>query len=107
MKISTLVFVLFLLFLVSFGCKSSAKPAPAKYVGDWQGQDGTTISILSDGTGSFKTGSKKVTNGTAEIDEAAKTLTISLFGISETWKIDQEPNDNGEMKLNGVTFRRK
>ncbi len=107
MKILTIFFVLCLLALVSFGCKSSAKPAPEKYVGNWQGQDGTTISIQSDGTGSFKAGSKKVTGGTAEFDDTTKTLTISLFGISETWKIDQEPNDNGEMKLDGVVFRRK
>ena len=44
---------------------------------------------------------------TAVIDEGAKTLTISLFGVSETWKIDQEPNEKGEMKLSGVVFKRK
>ena len=102
--ISVLSVSFILLLVISCG---GGKPAPAKYQGNWVGDNGTTIYMYADGKSGFKSGGKEVTGGGAEIDEAAKTLTISLFGISETWKIDQEPNDKGEMKLNGVNFRRK
>ncbi len=83
------------------------KPAPAKYQGDWVGDNGTTLYMHSDGKAGLRAGGKKVSGGSAEIDENAKTLTISLFGVSETWKIDQEPNDKGEMILSGTKFKRK
>jgi hypothetical protein len=60
----------------------------------------------ADGKAGFRIGSKKVTGGGAVIDETEKTLTISLFGISETWKIDQEQNQYGEMKLSGVIYKK-
>jgi hypothetical protein len=93
-----------LLFVSSCG---GGKPVPTKYQGDWVGTNGTTLYMYSDGKAGFRAGSKKVTGGGAVLDENAKTLTISLFGISETWKIDQEPNSQGEMTLNGTVFRRK
>lgn len=92
------------LFLV-LAC--GGKPVPVKYQGDWVGANGTTIYLHPDGKADFKAGSKTVTGGGAEIDENEKTLHISLFGISETWKIDREPSDNGEMTLSGVKFRRR
>lgn len=101
----SVVLVGFILFVV-IGC-GGGTPAPVKYQGDWVGTNGTTIYMYADGKAGFRAGNKKVTGGGAEIDENAKTLTISLFGISETWKIDQEPDDKGEMKLGGVTFKRK
>lgn len=101
--ISAMLVGFVLLLVISCG----GTPAPVKYQGDWVGTNGTTIYMYSDGKAGFKSGGKEVTGGGAEIDENAKTLTISLFGISETWKIDQEPNDKGEMKLDGVTFKRR
>ena len=92
------------LFLV-LAC-GGGKPVPVKYQGNWVGANGTTINLHPDGKADFKAGSKTVTGGAAEIDENAKTLHISLFGISETWKIDSEPDDD-EMILSGVTFRRR
>ncbi len=106
MKNSTSVFLVGLVLLLVISC-GGGTPAPAKYQGDWVGTNGTTIYMYADGKAGFKAGSKTVTGGGAEIDESAKTLTISLFGISETWKIDEEPNDQGEMKLGGVNFKRK
>ena len=57
----------------------------------------------ADGKAGFKLGGKEVTGGGAEIDESAKTLTISLFGISNTWKIDQPPSGNS-MILSGTRY---
>lgn len=83
------------------------KPVAVKYQGDWVGENGTTLYLHTDGKAGFRSGNKRVTGGGAQLDETAKTLTISLFGISETWKIDQEPNERGEMKLSGTIFRKK
>ncbi len=94
--------VLFVVLVLGCG---GGKPVPAKYQGNWRGSDGTTIYMDADGRSGFKRGAKKVDGGAAEIDESAKTLTISLFGISESWNIDKEPNDN-EMTLSGVVFRK-
>ena len=98
--------VSFVLLLTVINC-GGGKPAPVKYQGDWTGENGTTLYMHPDGKAGFKAGSKKVSGGSAEIDENAKTLTISLFGVSETWKIDQEPNDKGEMILGGTRFKRR
>lgn len=106
MKNSVSIGLVGLIFLLVISC-GGGKPVPAKYQGNWVGDNGTTIYMDAEGKAGFKAGSKEVTGGGAELDEGAKTLTISLFGISETWKIDEEPNDNGEMKLGGVKFKRK
>lgn len=106
MKNSMSVVALAMVLLLVFAC-GGGKPVPAKYQGNWVGDNGATIYMDADGKAGFKQGSKEVTGGGAELDEGAKTLTISLFGISETWKIDEEPNEQGEMKLSGVKFKRK
>ncbi|HEY8559585.1 MAG TPA: hypothetical protein VIL74_04215 [Pyrinomonadaceae bacterium] len=95
---------LFLSLVIACG---GGQPAPPKYQGNWVGEDGSTLYMHGDGKAGFVMGSKKVTGGGAEIDESAKTITISLFGISHTWKIDQEPNNNGEMKLDGKIYRKR
>jgi hypothetical protein len=100
----TISLVIFLSLVLACG---GGKPAPLKYQGNWVGDDGATLYMNSDGTAGFKIGSKKVSGGAAEVDETAKTITISLFGISHTWKIDTEPNDRGEMKLNGTIYRKR
>ncbi len=102
----TTVFVGLVALVVILGC-GGGEPVDPKFQGDWTGENGTTISMTSDGKASFRSGNKKVTGGAAVIDKEAKTLTISLFGISQTWKIDEEPGEDGEMKLSGVIFRRK
>jgi hypothetical protein len=101
-----LILVLLIGFVLVMGC-GGGNPVATRYQGDWVGENGTTLYMYADGKAGFRAGSKEVTGGSAEIDENAKTLTISLFGISETWKIDQEPNEKDEMKLSGVMFMRK
>lgn len=95
---------------VGLACRGSrdadAKPIPPAYLGDWEGQDGATLSIRADGKGDYRAGSTKVEGGTAEVDEAAKTVSVTFFGIGKTLKIDQPPAGN-QMKLDGVVFRRK
>lgn len=98
----TIVAVLLTVLVLACG---GGKPVPMKYQGNWKGTDGTTIYMNADGRAGFKKGSKTVDGGAAEIDESAKTLTISLFGISETWTIDKEPEGN-EMTLGGVVFKK-
>ncbi|HEX8367620.1 MAG TPA: hypothetical protein VF604_03555 [Pyrinomonadaceae bacterium] len=103
--------VLCLFAFVGLGCFGSgrgkdAKPIPAAFLGDWQGQDGSTLSIRADGTGDYHSGGKKVDGGTAEVNEADKTISITFFGIGETLKIDSPPQGDS-MKLNGVTYKRK
>ena len=102
----TLSFVFGIIISFMLAC-GGGKPAPGKYQGSWVGENGTTLYMNSDGKAGFQVGSKRVSGGSAVVDESAKTITISLFGISNTWKIDQEPNDTGEMKLDGKLYKRK
>ena len=91
-----------LLLTIGLAC-GGGKPVPQAYQGNWTGSDGSTIYMHGDGSAGFKLGSKSVDGGGAEIDESAKTLTISLFGISNTWKIDQPPSGN-VMVLSGTRY---
>ena len=91
-----------LLLTIGLAC-GGGKPVPQAYQGNWVGGDGSTIYMHGDGSAGFKLGGKSVEGGGAEIDESAKTLTISLFGISNTWKIDQPPSGN-VMILSGTRY---
>ncbi|MBK7706200.1 MAG: hypothetical protein IPN69_20910 [Acidobacteria bacterium] len=102
----TLAVAVLLLAALVLAC-GGGKPAPVKYQGNWVGADGSTMYLNSDGGAGFKIGGKEVTGGGAEFDESGKSFKISLFGISETFKIDEEPNEKGEMKLNGVVYKRR
>jgi len=93
---------LLLVLTIGLAC-GGGKPVPQAFQGNWVGSDGSTIYMDADGKAGFKIGSKEVTGGGAEIDESAKTLTISLFGISNTWKIDQPPSGN-TMVLSGTRY---
>ena len=108
LNLSVLI-VLGVFMLVGLGCFGSRKTAgtiPSAYLGDWQGKDGTTLSIRADGTGDYKSGGTKVTNGTAEVNEADKTISITFVGIGKTLKIDEPPTGD-QMKLDGIEFRRR
>ena len=83
------------------------KPAPTKYQGNWSGADGSTLYMTGDGKAGFKIGNTSVDGGGAEFTEDGKSFTIALFGISKTFNIDQEPTDAGEMKLNGVVYKKR
>lgn len=97
---------------VGLGCfgsgkgSSEKKPIPAAFLGDWTGQDGSTLSIRGDGTGDFHSGGTKIDGGTAEVSEADKTVSITFFGIGKTLKIDSPPSGD-TMKLDNVTYKRK
>lgn len=106
MRNATILMVILVFFLSLVIACGGGQPAPVKYQGNWVAEDGSTMYLNSDGTAGFKIGGKKVTGGGAEFDEAGKSFTISLFGISNTFKIDEEPNEQGEMKLNGTVYRK-
>lgn len=96
------VVALAILITVGLAC-GGGNPVPQAYQGKWTGSDGSTIYMDPDGKAGFKVGNKEVNGGGAELDESAKTLTISLFGISNTWKIDQPPSGN-VMVLSGTRY---
>lgn len=108
-KLSAL-FVIGILAFVGLGCfgsgkSSSSKPIPSEYFGVWTGQDGSMITIRGDGKGDYKSGGTTVDGGTVAIDDAKKELSITFIGIGPTKKIDSPPA-NGEMKLDGVIYKR-
>ena len=94
------------LIFAGLACGGGA-PVPEKYQGNWEasfsGQVHSTIYMHADGKAGFKIPGKEITGGGAEINENDKTLTISLMGISHTWKIVEEPNAKGEMTLSDTT----
>jgi len=103
---TTALFAIAILFFAVMAC-GGGKPAPARYQGDWVADSGATLYMYADGKAGFRLGSKHVTGGAAEVDETNKKITISLFGISHTWKIDRPPDDKGEMTLDGTVFRKR
>lgn len=107
---SSAFFVIGIFLLVGLGCfgsgrSGSSKPIPPAYLGDWTAQDGSTLSIRSDGKGDYRSGGTKVDGGSVEVDEAAKKISVTFFGMGPTFKIDSPPSGD-EMKLDGVTYRR-
>lgn len=105
-NVASLTFILAVVLSLVLAC-GGGKPAPAKYQGDWVGSDGSTLYMTSDGKAGFQVGNKSVEGGGAEFSADGKSFTISLFGISHTFNIDQEPNERGEMTLNGVIYRKR
>ncbi len=103
---ATITVILTILLFLVLAC-GSGEPAPVKYQGQWTGSDGSTIYMQNDGRAGFLYKTNTVDGGKAIIDESAKTLTISIYGIGQTWKIDKEPNDDGEMTLDGIVYRKK
>jgi len=98
----TATFAITLLLTIGLAC-GGGKPVPQAYQGTWKGSDGSTIYMYADGKAGFKIEGKEVTGGGAEVDESAKTLTISLFGISNTWRIDEPPSGD-VMVLSGTRY---
>lgn len=92
------------LMMVGLACGSSTPP-PAQYVGVWTGDDGAVITIRGDGSGDYISGGSKVTGGSVTIDEAAKTLKVTLATLGPTYTIDKPPAGN-QMTLSGVVFRK-
>ena len=89
--------------------KTPLPPAALPYAGDWQAQDGTTLSIRADGSGRYHGGNTSIDGGQVKIDPATRTLEIGLFGIKKRWHIDQPPHNvqgTTVMKLDGLLFRR-
>lgn len=100
--------IVMLFFASSCGSKKNPedlKPIPPEFYGEWQAQDGSRLQIFANGKGAFKIGGKSVEGGSVEYTPKTNSFEISLFGISETFRIDQAPSGN-EMKLNGMLFRR-
>lgn len=93
-----------ILLVVGLGC-GSGTPPPSAYVGFWQGDDGSTITIRADGGGDYKSGGTSVSGGGVTVDEGAKTLKIALAGLGPSFTIDKAP-EGGKMTLSGVVYRK-
>lgn len=102
-NLTALMLTIGVLFVLGFACGGDGTPPPSEYVGAWTGNDGSTITIRADGSGDYKSGGTTVTNGSVEIDDAKKELTIKLVGIGPTLKIDKAPSGN-KMTLSGVAY---
>ncbi len=92
------------LLVVGLACGSNTPPPP-QYVGVWTSGDGTLITIRADGSADYKSSNSSVSGGGAVVDEAAKTLKISLASLGPTFKIDKAPTGN-EMTLDGIVFKK-
>lgn len=106
-----LMLVLCVFAFVGLGCfgggrNRDAKPIPPVFLGEWTAQDGAKLNIRADGTGDYIAGSTEIKGGTAEVDEATRTISITFFGLGKTLKVDSPPQGD-VMKLDGVTFKRK
>ena len=102
----SLVVVFAMLLLVGLGCgKKDGTPVGSEYHGAWTGSDGSTITIRSDSSGDYRSGGTTVTNGSVTINDKDKTLSISLFGVGPSLKIDQAPSGN-QMKLDGIVYKK-
>ena len=86
----SLIFALGILLIVGLGC-GSGTPPPSGYVGVWQGDDGSTITIRADGGGDYKSGSTTITGGGVAVDETAKTLKITMASLGPSFTIDKAP----------------
>ncbi len=102
-KLNVILAILALL-VVGLACGSN-NPPPAQYVGVWTSGDGTVITIRSDGSADYKSASSSVSGGGAVVDEAAKTLKISMASMGPTLKIDKPPTAS-EMTLDGIVFKK-
>ena len=115
-NVTTLTVISTIFLFLVLGCSGGfGEPAPLKYQGQWTGSDGTTLYMDSEGGAGYEIKSatvsgstdQSVSGGAATFDDSAKTLTISYKEMgARTWKIDKEPNDDGEMTLNGIVFRK-
>lgn len=106
----TAFFAVGLLIFVGLGCfggsrSGSSTPLPETYFGSWTGQDGSTLTIRSDGKGDYKSGGTTVDGGTVGIDDAKKELSITFIGIGPTMKIDSPPSGD-QMTLGGVIYKK-
>jgi hypothetical protein len=83
--------------------------APQEYYGDWQGQDNSTLSIHSDGTGDYKLGSTTVSGAPARYEADKQMLHVRIVGIGKDFHVDAPPHEeNGTtvMTLSGTVYRR-
>lgn len=103
----SLALVAGIFFLVGFACSKSkdAKPISSDYYGAWVGDDGSTLSIRGDGSADYKSGGTSVSGGTAEINEADQTLSITFVGVGPTFKITKAPSGN-QMTLDGIVYKK-
>ena len=102
---ASLLLALGIFFVVGFACGGSSTPPPSGYVGFWTGEDGSTITIRSDGTGDWKSGISNISGGSVTIDESAKTLKISFASLGPSLTIDKVP-EGDKMTLSGVAYKK-
>ncbi len=96
--------------LLLSGCgKKTPLPADQQvYAGRWVAPDGTYVRIYLDGGGKVEASNTSIDGGQVTIQ--GNSLTVSLFGITKKYRIDQPPREeNGvwTMVLDGITHTKK
>ena len=88
---------------------------PPEYVGDWQlaGSEPGQIRILPDGRAECHvlkgTFTVDFSGAQAQLAPDQKTLSIKVFFLGPTWRVDEPPHwkgDQFEMTLDGKVYRR-
>ncbi len=101
---AALLLALGVLLFLGLACGQKTPP-PSQYVGVWTSDEGTLVTIRSDGSGDYKSGGTSVTNGSVAVDEGAKTLKITFASMGPSFTIDKPPS-GGQMTLSGVVFKK-
>jgi hypothetical protein len=97
-----------LLLLPGCGQKTPLPADQQVYAGRWVAPDGTYVRIYLDGSGKVETSNTSISGGQVTIQ--GNSLTVSLFGITKKYRIDQPPREeNGAwtMVLDGITHTKK
>ncbi len=103
-NLTSLLASLCAILIVGLACGSKTPP-PTQYVGVWTGEDGTKLTIRMDGSGDSESGGSTISGGTVTIDEAAKSLRVTMLSMGPTYTIDKPPSGD-RMTLSGVVFRK-
>lgn len=110
-KLAWLLLVLLcvgILLLAGCGKKTPLSADQQVYAGRWVAPDGTYVRIYLDGSGKVEASNTTIDGGQVTIQ--GNSLTVSLFGITKKYRIDQPPKEeNGAwtMILDGITHTKK
>ena len=105
-----ILIAMFALLVAGMACGGGApkaedeKQAGPEFVGAWKANDGSFITIRSDGGADYKIGGTSVTGGKALVSEKEKTLRVALLGMGSPMKINKAPA-NGEMTIDGIVYK--
>lgn len=107
------IFFLLAFFTLLSAC--GAKPLAGddlQYVGTWSSRDGSMIQIFENGKANmeYRSGGANTSVQGGPVTIQSNTLEIRLFGIGQTFQIDQKPTERDGrvfMALDGIEYYRR